>query len=272
VPSTTIAQLEHGKATLTQNEIQLPTSTERARYLQITWPRELSEAVLTSVRVRPAPTVTDVEVQWRTLPAEPTDAKSPVRFDTHALFPIEFVQVEFVDSADVVYARVLSRADPASDWTLRHEGFFYGLADPGGTVRNPPARVRRTTDRYWSLETSDEQGRRPDRMPRVRVGWYPHELVFVAGGSPPYTLAYGNAETHATKAPVDALLTVLEGDARTSQAVTATIDEPRTVAGARALKPAFSPRRIALWGILLGVVALLAILAVRVFRDSSATS
>ena len=270
VPSAAIAQLKHESATLARNEIELPASNARTRYLQITWPGELAGVTLTGVQLQPPPTVTDVEVRWRTLTAAGSRANGQVQYDTGGVFPVEYVQVEFSDAADVAHLDVRSRALSSRDWVLRHAGFFYALADPSGTVRNSPARIARTTDRYWSLERANARSRQPGREPRIQIGWYPHELVFVRQGSPPYTLAYGNARAVAADAPVDTLLATLSSDERDGQVMTATLEEPRTVAGGSALKPA--PRRIVLWVILLTVVAVLAVLAMRIFRESESRS
>ena len=265
VPSVAIAQLKHESATLTRNEIELPALNGRWRYLQITWPGELAGVTLTGVQLQ-TPTVMDTEIQWRTLTADDAGANGLVQFDTRGAFPVEYLQVEFADTADVARLDVRSRAGTSRDWVLRHSGFFYALADARGTVRNSPAHISRTTDRYWSIENSTGRSRQPGREPRIQIGWHPHELVFVAQGSPPYTLAYGNTRAPAADAPVDTLLATLKRDARDGHVMTGTLEEARTVAGADALKRA--PRRIVLWVILLAVVAVLAVLAMRIFRES----
>ena len=100
------------------------------------------------------------------------------------------------------------------------------------------------------------------------VGWYPHERVFLAPGTPPFTLAYGSARASATHAPIDVLLAKLEGDSPASQVPVATLDQPRSLGGADALRPAPPVRRFILWAILVVAVGALALLARRAFRDT----
>jgi hypothetical protein len=269
VSSAAIAQLQHDTATLTQSTVDLPSGTG-ARYLQITWPRELAAVTLTGVRLRAPATVANPEIQWRTLLPEQTSAPGIVDYDTQGLFPIEHVQIEFVELTDAALVRVRSRPGTSEDWALRHSGIFYAVDDPGGAIRNPPARIALTSDRHWRVETTAERGWSSGRAPRLLVGWYPHELVFLAQGPPPYTLVYGSARVGAADAPVDALLARLEEASRTSRVFVATLDEPRTAGGADALKPAPPVRRMVLWAVLIAAVAVLAMLALRVVRTTSA--
>jgi hypothetical protein len=224
---------------------------------------------LTGVRVRAPATVVDPEIQWRTLLPNQTGAPGVVEYNAQGLFPIEHVQLEFVELTDAALVRVRSRPDTPADWTLRHSGIFYAVDDPGGAIRNPPARIALTSDRHWRIETTAERGWTTGRAPRLVVGWHPHELVFLAQGSPPYTLVYGSARVSASDAPVDALLARLEEASRTSRVLVATLDEPRTAGGADALKPAPPVRRMVLWAVLIAAVAALAMLALRVVRDTN---
>lgn len=272
VQSSAVAQLQHDTSTLTQNEIDLPASGPRTRYLQITWPKELAAVVLTSVRLRPRPQTASPEVRWRTLTPERADARKGISYDTSGLFPVEYVQVEFVDPAEAAVVLVQSRPSPSSEWVRRHSGLFYSASDTRGAARNPSAHISRTSDRYWRIDTTDERAWKPGREPHLQVGWHPHELVFLAQGPPPYVLAYGSGRVGPASAPVDALLARLEEGSRTSQVAVATLDQPQTTGGIDALKPAPPVRRIALWAVLFAAVGILALLALRVFRNTDPAS
>jgi hypothetical protein len=267
VPSAALAQLQRDGSTLTQSEIELPAGT-RGKYLRISWPRELAAVTLTSVRVRPPPAAAQAEIRWRTLPADGLEPSGAARYDARALLPIQFVDVEFVDSTDTATVTIRSRATPSSEWIRRHRGLFYSLRESDSVIRNSPMPIAQTTDRYWSAETSTQGGWKTGRAPRLKIGWHPHELVFLAQGAPPYTLVYGSARAGAADAPVGALLATMDEAERARRIRPATLDAPRILGGADALKPALPLKQVALWSVLIVAVGALAVLAMRLLRDA----
>jgi hypothetical protein len=267
VPSAALAQLRRDSNTLTQNEIELPAGA-RAKYLRISWPKELAAVTLTSVRVRPRLAEAQAEIRWRTLTSDGLEPSGAARYDARALLPIQYVDIEFVDPTDTATVTVRSRPTSSSEWTPRHRGLFYSLRESDSVIRNAPVAVVQTTDRYWTAETASEGGWKAERTPRLKVGWHPHELVFLAQGAPPYTLVYGSASAGAADAPVDALLATMDEAERASRIRLATLDAPRTLGGADALKPALPLRQVALWAVLIVAVGALAFLAMRLFRDA----
>jgi hypothetical protein len=269
VSSAALAQLKRDTYTLIQSEIELPPAGERAKYLRISWPKELAAVTLTSVRVRPRTIAGQAEIRWRTLAAERVETTGAALYDTRALFPVQYVDLEFADATDAVSVTMRSRSMPSSSaWVLRYSGLFYALQESNSVVRSSPARIAQATDRYWSVETTRDGGWKPGRAPRLKVGWHPHELVFLAQGAPPYTLVYGSARVGAADAPVDALLASADGANRVRLA---TLGASRSLGGADALKPAPPLRRIVLWAVLVVAVGALAFLAMRVFRDTQRT-
>jgi hypothetical protein len=268
VPSAALAQLGRDRYTLTQSEIELPAGA-RAKYLRISWPKELAAVTLTSVRVRPRLAEAQGEIRWRTLPAAELEPAGAASYDTRALLPVQYVDVEFVDSNDAATVTIRSRATPSSPGTLRHRALFYSVRESDTVIRNSPLPVAQTTDRYWTAETASQDGWKPGRAPRLRVGWHPHELVFLAQGAPPYTLVYGSARVGAADAPVEALLATMDEGERASRIHLAALEAPRTLGGADALKPVLPLRQVALWAVLVVAVGVLAFMAIRLFRDTT---
>jgi hypothetical protein len=269
VQSSAIAQLQRDSFTLTQNEIALPG--EHAKYLRVSWPRELAAVTLKSVRVQPRTEATQREIRWKTLTAERVTPSGDAQYDTKAFLPVEYLDIVFADPTDAASVTIRSRSEPASPWMTRHVGLFYVLQDANGSIHNQSAHIDRVSERHWDVETTKEGGWKPNRAPRLKVGWHPHELLFVAQGSAPYTLAYGSARVGPADAPVDELLASLNQSARETQVRSATLGAPRTLGGADALKPAPTPlpwKQIVLWGVLILAVATLAFVAARLFRDT----
>ena len=266
VTSAALAQLQRDALVLTQNEIALHGSG-RSRYLRISWPADLAAVTLSAVRVRPRSAVTEDEIRWRTLSAVGTEPPGTVLFDARAQLLVEFVDLEFQTVSDTAEVSVRSRPTPESDWRLSHRGVFYALQESRGSIamRSEIARIPQTSDRYWSLERTSGGWLQP---PLLRIGWHPHELVFLAQGSAPFTLVYGSARVDATDAPVDALLARLDESARTDQVRTATLEPPRDLGGPDVLTPPLPGRRLLLWSVLVAAVLMLAFLALRLLRET----
>jgi len=271
VPSAAIAQLQRETYTLTQNQIALPLGDTRVKYFKITWPKDLAAVTLKSVRVQQRPTDAALDIRWRTLAADRVEPASTAHYDTHAVLPVAYVDLEFADPTDAVTATMRTKQSAESVWTTRYSGMFYALQNPNGSIRSPYARISPTADRYWTIETTREGGWKQNRAPRLKVGWHPREIVFVARGAAPYLLAYGSARVGAANAPVDELLANLDQNARETQVRPATLGEPRPLGGADALKPAPTPlpwKQIVLWAVLVVAVATLALVASRLFSET----
>jgi hypothetical protein len=153
---------------------------------------------------------------------------------------------------------------------LRQTGLFYALRDANDTLHNSAVPISRTSDRFWQLQAGRDAGWTRTTAPRLKIGWHPHEIVFVAQGPAPYMLVYGSGRVAASDAPVDALLASLRESDLTTRVREATLGAPRTLGGAGALSVAPPYRRLALWGILVIAVGALAWLAMRMLRETGA--
>lgn len=271
VASAAIAQLQRDTYTLTQNQIALPLGDTRVKYFKITWPKDLAAVTLKSVRVQQRPTSAALDIHWRTLSADRVEPASTAHYDTHAFLPVGYVDLEFADPTDAATVTMRTRPTAESVWITRYSGLFYALQNPNGSIRSSSARIPPTADRYWTIETTREGGWKQNRSPRLKVGWHPREIVFVARGASPYLLAYGSARVGPAEGPVDEILSRLDEGGGENRVGVAALGESRTLGGAEALKPAPTPRpwkQIVLWGVLVIAVAALALVAARVFRDT----
>jgi hypothetical protein len=269
VGSAALAQLQRDTLTLVQSEIDLPPGAGRPRYLRISWPGELSSVSLSGVRVRRRALVEETAIRWKTLAGERLGSSGEALYDAHAQLPVEYLDLDFGDAADAVDVVVMSRTALDSPWQRRHAGLFYALQQANGTVHGSPARIAAATDRYWAVQRSGSGGWTAGHVPRLKVGWHPHELVFVASGTPPYMLVYGSGRVAAADAPIGAVLASLDEAERARQVHMATLGAPHDLGGASALTAAPDRRRIMLWAVLAMAVASLAWLAVRTLRDTT---
>ena len=263
VSAAAIAQMRHGAYTITQREIELaPTS---ARYLRLAWPKELREVMLGRVSVRPQGNAPLVEPNWELVTPAPVPGNvGRASYDVRARLPVERIDLEFADAADAAHVSISSGADELEQLRPRHTGLFYTLREGDTRLANLPAQIPLTTDRFWTVETTRDGGW-AGRLPRLKLGWYPQELLFIGQGAGPYTLAYGSGRAGANDAPIDAVLANLDEESR-GRVRDAALGEPRDLAGATALALPRSYRREVLWALLIGAVLLLGVFAARLLR------
>jgi len=90
-------------------------------------------------------------------------------------------------------AVLYSRRTVKSPWIRRLSTQLYRLQIADGEVNNADLSVAGVSDRYWRLSVEQSGGGLGAGGPGIRIAWQPHDLVFIARGEPPFTLAWGSA-------------------------------------------------------------------------------
>ena len=125
-------------------------------------------------------------------------------------------------------------------------------------------------DRRWRLTVDASDSTIGSAVPRLEIGYRPHDLFFIARGSGPFTLAFGSAVAEPLKVNVSALF---EGIGRHRENGLERWVAPQgarlLLGGPQRLSPPPKPlpmRRILLWSILLAGVLVVAVMAWRLAR------
>lgn len=220
-----------------------------------------------------APSLEPPRFQWLQLHGERSEADGRVylQFQSPGRFPVE--RIDLVLPANSAGQWSLESRDSEGDpWLRRLEpAVAYRLEDAAGESRSAerplPSRVR---DRHWRLVAQA-----PSRdSPRLRLGYRPESLVFLAQGPAPYVLVAGSTEARRSDAPVQTLLAAQ----RTRHGADWQPAEARpgargTRAGEAALEPTATPRdwrAWLLWGVLVLAALLVGWMALSLLRRSAA--
>jgi hypothetical protein len=180
---------------------------------------------------------------------------------------VEHLDLELVDQSEAALVTFSSRPEPQSPWRQVRQEVVYAITQGGRTITSPPLRISPTTDRYWRVEVARDGGWAAGRVPRLKLGWYPDELLFLTRGGGPFTLAYGSARAGAEAAPIEALLRGTDDAGLGERVQDASLGPPRDLGGAAVLTEPRSYRRVGLWAVLIVAVVGLAVLAFRVSRE-----
>jgi hypothetical protein len=194
------------------------------------------------------------------------DQPGEFAFDIGAPLPIDRINIELPEPNSVAQMEVLSRASEKEPWGLVARRAFYRLKDRSTEVQNSDLNVPLVSHRYWLLRLDRPEGLGRG-VPRLRVGWLPHELIFVARGEEPFTLAYGSGTAESSEAALDAVLPNVRIErARLAQAVD--LGGPSRLQA----RDLFPWRTAALWSVLLLGVGVLAWMAVRLSKELRASA
>ncbi|NJN52826.1 MAG: DUF3999 domain-containing protein, partial [Gammaproteobacteria bacterium] len=209
-------------------------------------------------------TVRAVEPVWKTLTG--TEDKAGLEFFTGGRFPIDRVMFDRNGAVFLQGLVIESRKLPEDRWQHRAQQTFYRASVGDQVVESAPATFAVTTEPFWRTRAVAGELRADDGL---RVGWLPDELLFVAQGSPPFTLVYGQAGLLPSTWPTDALTQHLGRGVDLAQLPLATLADALDTGGRARLVPAPTPmdwQTMSLWGVLVLGVGLVAFLAVSLVR------
>jgi hypothetical protein len=261
-----LAHLRAGEARLTENRIEIPRTA--AKFWRLSWttadaPFEIKSVVAELARGEVEGKRERLLVHGTRVAGKPGEFE----FDLGARVPADRVNLALPERNTIVEVTLFSRPTPQDTWKYVTRSGFYRLqgdsADAAERV-NGALTISPNTDRYWLARVEGAAAALGDGIPQLRVEWLPDELVFLARGEGPYTLAFGSAAAE----PIKSSLYSLPGGASIRGA---TFGEPRSLGGESRLQPVpkkmFSTRSAILWGVLGLGVALLAWMAYRLARE-----
>ncbi|WP_434027361.1 DUF3999 domain-containing protein [[Pseudomonas] boreopolis] len=242
-PHATLVELDNGSERLRQRRIPLDT---RSRYLRITALSPQAPA-LTAAEAELAPEHRSAPLQWLTLGGR--SREGGFEFEMDGRFPISRADVAS-DGNDAVEWRLQSRDARDGTWITRAGPWLAYRVGAGAGGRSEPQVLATTRDRYWRLVPA--AGTTVSTPPRLRLGWQPEALVFVARGQAPYALAAGSTRAFRSDAPLQPLLDGLRRERGPQwQPARAAVGEPaRELAGDAALAPVRDWKTWILWGLL----------------------
>ncbi len=273
-----LLSLQHGGAKLEQRRIEFASS--KPKYLRISWTGMPAGAELGALRAEPGEARIDVARQWETVAGRSVaDKTGDYAFDTQAVFPVDRVRFELPQANTLVQVQLFSRARSDTAWRPVSRGTAYRLRRDGAEVSNPDIAISENADRYWLLRVDQKGGGLGGGEPKLLLGWIPNEIVFVARGDPPFTLAYGSRDAKPSAYAIESLVPGYRRDAdldakvaNTEQNPAASVksaeaDAPTVLGGQRALEERIDIKQWTLWAALVLGVAFLGWMAWRLLKQ-----
>jgi len=233
------------------------------RYLRVTWD---AATTAEAVQVRAVSLVPVVAKAAPERLAVPLDLPEIGRDDLKVLewrlpfaTPVAALDIRVDGRATLVPVRVLVRQHREQPWRVLARHVVFTLTQDGKTQHSPTLELGQAAWREWRIEAEASSPGFP-AMPRVTAWLDPVQLVFMASGEPPYTLAAGRGNAPAVTLPLSSLIpgykpgreAHLPVASLSANAALAAVPVPTTAPGEQ-----HDRRQLTLWAVLLAAVLVL---------------
>ena len=240
------------------------------QFLRIVWSNterfSLHAAYLKTIVADPAPLAPDVTVAL----------EAPGTFDGRMAewavpTPVTLTQFEvrLAEPNTLVPVKIFGRQHAGEPWLAVGRGVVYRIAGQGAERLSEPLTIRAGSYQALKIEVDGASGSLGAKAPGAVLRFAPREMVFLARGPAPFTLATGHPRAAAGQLPLNRLIPDYKADAERAFPRAALADP--VIDDRLLLKPAktvwgIDSRRLVLWAILIAAVLLLAGYAVSLLR------
>lgn len=262
-----VARLTFADERVEQHEVSLPG--QPARYLRLLWESPSSAPVLTSAQLQsgsreslPLPLVWSQPLAGSTTKAGQYTWQLPMGLN------VEQVQVELSQANSLAPVTLAGRRESSQPWQSLGSGLLYRLTQNGQDVLQNQLQLSGQTVQQLKLTVDERGGGLGAQAPALRFAVRPTQVVFLARGEGPYSLALGNATAKAASLPLATLVPDYK-PSRLATLGTATLSGAATSTPVTAATPATIEtnwKKIGLWAVLLISVLVLAGMALSLLR------
>ena len=268
----TLIDLEFAGQRLQQKRVDFAPT--RAKYLRLGWDR--TAFLLNGVSAESMQTSLAQPLETMVVKATPGEKAGEYIFDTAAKLPVERARLLLPDANTLAPTQLLVRSDGKAVWRGVGNSTFYRLNRDGKELVSPAAAVGAYGERYWLARIDNRTGGLGGSMPALEISWNPGQIAFVTRGKGPFALAFGNDRAQRASLELPALIPGYrsgdEGSLPLASISTGTAEIPVPVKTSTGFDLDRSEaKRLALWLLLIGGVALLAWMAMRLGRDLNAS-
>ncbi|BAQ78278.1 DUF3999 domain-containing protein [Pseudomonas sp. St29] len=271
-----VARLSFADERIEQHEVALPGQS--ARYLRLLWNTPQSAPVLTSAQLQSSSTTSLPSPLVWSQPLRGTAAKAgEYTWQLPMGLNVERVRIDLKEANTLAPATLYGRRDSSLPWQTLNNGLLYRLTQNGQDVQQNELQLPGQTVQQLKLTVDERGGGLGAEAPTLAFAVRGTQLVFLARGAGPYTLALGNPSAVAANLPLTTLIPDYSpqrlkelGQAKVEGAAPLTPVAATAPTGAAAVGPDW--KKIGLWAVLLLGVLALAGMAVSLLRKPAAKS
>ncbi|MBC8023792.1 MAG: DUF3999 domain-containing protein [Burkholderiales bacterium] len=260
-----VLRVEQGGREVVQRKVDVVAV--QAKYLRLT--AEPGEFVLRSAEAEPASSARPATRVTTTVAGKPGAKPGEYVYDLGARLPIETVRLKLGEANSVAPFTLLARDNESAEGRRVASATFYRLVRQGVELESPRVEIGRQSARYWIARLDPSSPPPGGGPPTLEAEWRPAQLVYVARGDAPFTLAFGNPEAKRAMLEPSQLIPGYERleELKLPLAQVGAIQSTGRDEWWRRVLGDTSPRKVTLWVVLLVAVAALAWMAWRLSRQ-----
>jgi hypothetical protein len=263
-----VARLTFADERVEQHEVGLPGQS--ARYLRLLWNSSQSAPTLTSaqlesasIRSLPLPLVWSQPLAGSSVKSGEYTWQLPMGLN------VERVQVEVSQPNSLAPVTLSGRRESSLPWQSLSSGLLYRLIQNGQDVVQNELQLSGQTVQQLKLDVDERGGGFGAQAPTLKFAVRSTQVVFLARGAGPYTLALGNATVKAANLPLSTLVPDYSAAkfaalGKASVEGAAVVNSTSTVTAAATTDPNW--KKFGLWAVLLLGVFFLAAMAFSLLR------
>lgn len=200
-----VARLTFADERVEQHEVGLPGQS--ARYLRLLWISPQSAPVLTSAQLESAnPRTLPLPLVW-SQPLAGTSVKAgEYIWQLPMGLNVQRLQIELNQPNSLAPVTLSGRRETSLPWQTLTSGLLYRLTQNGQDVVQNELHLPGQTVQQLKLTVDERGGGLGAEAPTVRFAVRSTQLVFLARGAGPYTLALGSATVKAASLPLSTLI------------------------------------------------------------------
>ncbi|MGJ7516505.1 DUF3999 domain-containing protein [Pseudomonas baetica] len=262
-----VARLTFADERVEQHEIGLPGQS--ARYLRLLWSTPQAAPILTSAQLQSAnPRNLPLPLVWSQALAGTSVKAGEYTWQLPAGLNVERVQVTLDQPNSLAPVILSGRRETSLPWQPLSSGLLYRLTQNGQDVVQNELQLPGQTVQQLKLTVDERGGGLGAQAPTVKYAVRATQLVFLARGPGPYTLALGSATARAANLPLSTLIPDYSA-AKLSTLGRASVDGDTLLSPPATTVPVpigTDWKKFGLWAVLLLSVLFLAVMAFSLLR------
>ncbi|MGV8916869.1 MAG: DUF3999 domain-containing protein [Pseudomonas sp.] len=261
-----VARLSFADEVIEQREVALPGRP--ARYLRLLWRNPQTAPTLTSAQVIAAnPNDQPLPLVWSQPLAGTASKTGEYSWQLPNSLPVTRIKVDLAQPNSLAPVTLSGRSDAKLPWQNMGGGLLYRLTQNGQEIVLNELQMPGLPLRELKLEVDERGGGLGNSAPQLSVAVYSTQLVFLAKGTGPYTLAVGNTEVKAANLPLSTLIPDLSSQTLAGLGNAQLAAVPMVIASPAAAQSSGPDwKRIGLWAVLLLGVVFLGWMALSLLR------
>jgi hypothetical protein len=258
-----ISRLNFAGAQLLRSKIEIPCT--RQRYLRLQWLKPEQNIKLIKIEGSYHQNGAN-KMQWDSLGKPQITKEGDWLFENNSVAPM--LSLSFVaPTSGLLYKGLLfARNSPKEKWRQQQSIIQYRLQMGEVALNSEPEPLYNGVAKYWKLQLSSESQFSSEQLPEIKVSRQQQQIIYLAQGAEPFTVAYGNADiAPANHSGINQLIKTLQDTGMQPDIVT--LGEVIAITDKVGISSEVAWKVIGLWALLLLGTVLMGFMAYSLYRQ-----